>query len=129
MGVLSDEIAKLIHRKRRAFRFTQADLGARIDMSGSYISSLESGKASPRLGELEDLAAHFRTTAFEMIEEAMRAGERFVPAVEPSDAGLDAIAADLSLEHRLLAREFLLFLRERQRVDSAFAAESEADAL
>jgi len=118
MGILSEEIAKVIHRKRRAFRFTQADLGQRIGVSGSYLSSLESGKSSPRIAELEDLATHFRTTADEMIREAMSAGERFVPVTEaPTGEGLDAIAADLGIEHRRLAREFLLFLRERERVD------------
>lgn len=123
MGVLHDELAKVLHRKRRAFRFTQSDLGARIGMSGSYISSLESAKASPRIAEIEELATHFRTTAFEMIKEAMSAGERFVPATETTGEGLDAVAADLSLEHRLLAREFLLFLRERERVDRALSEE------
>lgn len=123
MGVLHDELAKVLHRKRRAFRFTQSDLGSRIGMSGSYISSLESAKASPRIGELEELATHFRTTAFDMIKEAMSAGERFVPSAETTGDGLDAVAADLSLEHRLLAREFLLFLRERERVDRALSEE------
>ena len=123
MGILHDEIAKVILRKRRAFRFTQHDLGARIGMSGSYISSLESGKASPRIAELEDLATHFRTTAADMVQEAISAGERFVPVTETTREGLDAIAADLSLEHRRLAREFLLFLRERERVDKALDEE------
>jgi len=109
MGILHDELAKVIHRKRRAFRFTQADLGQRIGVSGSYISSVESAKS----------ATHFRTTAADMIREAISAGERFVPVVETTSDGLDAIAADLSLEHRRLAREFLLFLRERERVDAA----------
>lgn len=121
MGVLNDELAKVLFRKRRAFRFTQADLGDRIGVSGSYISSIETGKASARVAELEDLAVHFRTTAYEMIEEAARANERFVNALKdrsPEDS-LDNIAADLSPKHRLLAREFLLFLRERERVDAA----------
>lgn len=121
MGTLGEELAKVLHRKRRAFRFTQVDLGTRIGMSGSYISSLESGKASPRLSELEDLAAHFRTTALEMIEEAARADERYIAAMHPEQPkiGLDAIASELTPEQRSLAREFLIFLRERGRVDAA----------
>jgi len=120
MASLGDELAKVLHRKRRGFRFTQADLGTRIGMSGSYISSLESGKASPRVAELEDLAVHFRTTAYELIQEAARADEHYVAArrPEPDGAGLDAISEGLSPENRRLAREFLLFLRERERVDS-----------
>lgn len=121
MGVLNDELANILRRKRRAFRFTQEDLGRRIGVSGSYISTLEGGKASARLSELEDLAVHFRTTAFALIEEAARAEERFVAAQPtPQDAvGLDVIAADLSPAGRAMAREFLLFLRERERVDEA----------
>lgn len=121
MGVLNDELAKVLLRKRRAFRFTQADLGNRIGVSGSYISSLETGKASARIEELEDLAVHFRTTAYEMIEEAARANERFVNALQDrrQEDSLDTIAADLSPTHRTLARELILFLRERERVDAA----------
>lgn len=122
MGILTDELAKVLKRKRHAFRFTQDDLGRKINVSGSYISTLESGKASPRVLELEELAACFRTTAMAMLEEASSAGERFVPVIE-AGAGrpgtLDAIAADLSPARRALAEDFLLFLRERERVDGA----------
>jgi hypothetical protein len=86
------------------------------------VSTLENGKASPRIDELENMATHFRTTAFEMILEANSAQEGFVP-LKPrtdlgiEDLGLDDIAADLDEAHRELAREFLIFLRERERVD------------
>jgi len=117
MGSLGEELAKVLHRKRRAFRFTQADLGTRIGVSGSYISSLESGKASPRLAELEALAVHWRTTALELIMDAARADERFVAALREGEPrlGLDALAEDLPPERRALAREFVIFLRERAR--------------
>lgn len=119
----SEELAKVLLRKRKSFRFTQADLGRRIGVSGSYISGLENGKASPRVAEVEALAAHFRTTAMEIFQAAQTAEERYIPATPPPDAnkgagaGLDAIAEGLSPERRALAREFLLFLRERERVD------------
>lgn len=121
MGMLGDEVARLIMRNRRAFRFTQNDLGQRIGTSGSYISSLETGKASPRIAELEDMAVCFRTTAFALLKEADQAEERYVTtsAPEPESLGLDAIAADLSPQRRELARDFLIFLRERERVDPA----------
>ena len=51
MSKLGDEIAKIVFRKRRGFRFTQADLGNRIGVSGSYISAIEAGKSSPRISE------------------------------------------------------------------------------
>ncbi|HQZ71601.1 MAG: helix-turn-helix domain-containing protein [Anaerolineae bacterium] len=121
MGILSDEICKVVHRKRRGYRFTQDDLGTRIGVSGSYISGIENGKTSPRVVELEDMAAHFRTTAVAMILEAAQASEGWVPTegVPHGEDTLDAIAADLSPAHRQLAREFLIFLRERERVDHA----------
>lgn len=120
MSKLGDEIAKVLFRKRRGFRFTQADLGTRIGVSGSYISSIEAGKSSPRISELEDLATHFRTTAFEMIQEAYLAGEQYIPAVKLETGGpsLDELAAELTPDQRAFAREFLLFLRERERVDA-----------
>ena len=118
MGLLNDALAEVLKRKRRAFRFTQDDLGRKIGVSGSYISTLESAKASPRISELEELAACFRTTAMAMLEEAARADERFVPVDDaPRPGTLDTIAADLSPEGQRLAREFQLFLRERERVD------------
>lgn len=123
MGILSDEICKVVHRKRRGYRFTQEDLGNRIGVSGSYISGIENGKTSPRVVELEDMAAHFRTTAVAMILEAAQAMEGWVHTANAPQAeeGLDDIAADLSPGHRLLAREFLIFLRERERVDHALS--------
>lgn len=117
MDVLGEALAKVLHRKRRAYRFTQSDVGQRIGVSGSYISSLESGKASPRVSELEDLAVHYRTTVIEMLQEAISAEESYIEALAPSapKLGLDALAADLSPEQRSMVREFLMFLRERDQ--------------
>ncbi len=53
-------------------RFTQADLGAKINVSGSYISGVESAQTSPHIAELEALATVFRTTAFDLIGEAAK---------------------------------------------------------
>jgi transcriptional regulator with XRE-family HTH domain len=117
-GRLGEELARVLHRNRRAFRYTQVDLGQRIGVSGSYISSIEAGKASPRFSELEDLATHFRTTALDLLLTAARADEDYIPATETPAADLDTLAADLAPEHKELAREFILFLRERDRVDS-----------
>jgi len=122
---LGEEVARIVQRKRRAFRFTQSDVGSRIGVSGSYVSGIENAKTSPRLAEVEAMAMLFRTTAMEMLFEAQSAGEAFVPVTRPEGgaaalaAGLDEIAAELSPETRRLAREFLIFLRERERVDPA----------
>ena len=49
MSKLGDEIAKVLFRKRRGFRFTQADLGTRIGVSGSRAggASNSSGRSAP----------------------------------------------------------------------------------
>lgn len=118
---LGEEVARIVHRKRRAFRFTQADVGNRIGVSGSYISAVENGKTSPRLAEIEGMALLFRSTAMELLLEAHGAEASFVPVARADEsappAGLDEIAAALAPESRRLAREFLIFLRERERVD------------
>lgn len=115
-GRLSEDIGKIVHRKRRAFRFTQSDLGERIGVSGSYISAIENGKTSPRIEEIEGLAANFRTTAIELINEALAEGESHVPiaALQTGGPGLDAIAGDLSPAGVRLARDLVLFLRQRE---------------
>ncbi len=124
---LSDEIGKIVHRKRRAFRFTQSDLGARIGVSGSYISGIENGKTSPRIEEIEGLATHFRTSAIEMIQEAASAGDSYIPAasLQTGGPGLDAIAADLSPDGVRLARDLLLFVRQREVDQAADSSTSE----
>lgn len=121
MGRLGDELAKVLFRKRRAYRYTQADLGTKIGVSGSYVSALEAARTSPRLSELEDLSAIFRTTAVDLILEAARADEAIVPVqpAGPDRASLDALAEDLSADQRSFVRDLLLFLRERERADAA----------
>ena len=70
MPTLNERLGEVIKRKRQRDRFTQADLGAKIGVSGSYISAIESANSSPRIGELEGLATAFRTTAYDLITEA-----------------------------------------------------------
>lgn len=114
MPTLNERIGEIIKQKRQRDRLTQADLGARIGVSGSYISSLESASTSARLSELEDLAAVFRTTAFEMITEAAQPDPRtFSTANRERNAFLGLYDA-LAPEFQKQARQFLLFLREQQ---------------
>ena len=63
---------------------------------------------------------HFRTTAIELLLEATDPDAGYVAATHEPIAkdGLDGIAAELRPEHRELAREFLIFLRESDRVDA-----------
>src|SRR6266542_5635606 len=72
MASLNERIGDVVKRKRQRDRLTQADLGARIGVSGSYISGIEAAQTSPRISEIESLATVFRTTAFELISEAAK---------------------------------------------------------
>jgi transcriptional regulator with XRE-family HTH domain len=114
MGTLNERIGDVVKRKRQRDRLTQSDLGGRIKVSGSYISSIESAQTSPRVSELEDLAAVFRTTAFELISEAAKEdGYKFSETTRERSAFL-ALFDGLTPEHQRMARAFLLFLREQQ---------------
>ncbi len=66
-------IGPTLKRKREWARLTQQELidHTRMDRSASYISALETGKSSPTLVELEQLARYFRTTVVELLQEAM----------------------------------------------------------
>jgi transcriptional regulator with XRE-family HTH domain len=111
---LNDRLGEVVKRKRQRDRFTQADLGARIGVSGSYISGIETAQTSPRITELEGLATVFRTTAFELISEAAKLdGYKFSASTRDRDAFL-TLYDSLSPEHQKQARNFLLFLREQQ---------------
>ena len=114
MPNLNERLGEVIKRKRQRDRHTQADLGARIGTSGSYISGIESAQTSPRISEIESLATVFRTTAFELIAEAAKQDTySFTASNRERDAFLSLYDA-LTPEHQKQARNFLLFLREQQ---------------
>jgi transcriptional regulator with XRE-family HTH domain len=115
MPSLNERIGELVKRKRQRDRLTQADLGKRIDVSGSYISSIESGQTSPRISELEGLATAFRTTAFELLSEAAQADESYnFSETNRERNNFLTLYDQLAPENREMARKFLLFLREQQ---------------
>lgn len=114
MPTFNERIGEVVKRKRQRDRFTQADLGAKIGVSGSYISAIESANTSPRISELEGLATVFRTTAFDLISEAAKQDNyKFSESNRERDAFL-SLYDTLSPEHQKQARNFLLFLREQQ---------------
>lgn len=114
MPSLSDRIGDILKRKRTRDRFTQADLGSKIGVSGSYISSIESGQTSPRIAEVEALAVVFRTTGYDLISEAAKLeGYKFSESTRERDAFL-ALYDSLSPDNQQMARTFLVFLREQQ---------------
>ncbi|HMQ34743.1 MAG TPA: helix-turn-helix transcriptional regulator [Chloroflexaceae bacterium] len=112
MPTLNERIGEVVKRKRVRDRLTQADLGSRIGVSGSYISSVEAGTTGVRITELEGLATVFRTTAIELINEAAgKDSYNFSASNRERDAFL-TLYDSLSGEHKKMARAFLLFLRE-----------------
>lgn len=114
MPTLNERLGDILKRKRQRDRFTQADLGARVGVSGSYIGAIESASTSARIAELEALATVFRTTAFDLISEAAaKDGYNFSASNRDRDAFLSLYDA-LTPEHQRQARSFLLFLREQQ---------------
>lgn len=111
---LNQRIGEVVRRKRQRDRLTQAELGARIGVSGSYISSVESGQTGVRITELEALAAQFRTTAIELINEAAGRDEyKFTAANRERDAFL-VLYDTLNPANQAQVRNFMLFLREQQ---------------
>lgn len=114
MPTLNERIGEVIKRKRQRDRLTQLDLGARIGVSGSYISGVEGATTSPRISELEGLGTVFRTTGFDLIcEAAKQDGYTFSASNRERDAFLSLYDA-LNPESKKQARAFLLFLREQQ---------------
>lgn len=114
MASLNERIGEIIKRKRQRDRLTQSELGSKIGVSGSYISSVEAGTTGVRITELEGLAVQLRTTAIELINEAAGRDEyRFTSANRERDAFLTLYDA-LSPEYKKQARTYLLFLRELQ---------------
>lgn len=114
MPTLNERIGEIVKRKRQRDRLTQADLGGRIGVSGSYISGIETSQTSARVSEIEALATVFRTTAFDLISEAAKLdGYKFSESTRDRDAFL-ALYDALKPEYQRQARNFLLFLREQQ---------------
>ncbi|MEI8165309.1 MAG: helix-turn-helix transcriptional regulator [Chloroflexales bacterium] len=112
MASLNERIGEVLKRKRTRDRLTQSDLGSRISVSGSYISSIEAGTTGVRVTELEGMAAVFRTTAIELINEAAgKDAYNFNASNRDRDAFL-TLYDNLNAEHKKQARLFLMFLRE-----------------
>ena len=114
MPTLNERIGEVIKQKRQRDRLTQSDLGARIGVSGSYISSLESAQTSPRISEIEGLAAVFRTTAYELITEAAQPDPRTFSAANRERNAMLGIYDALVPDRQQQAKTFMLFLREQQ---------------
>jgi transcriptional regulator with XRE-family HTH domain len=114
-------IGPTLKRRRDWARLTQQELidHTGMDRSASYISALETGRSSPTLVELEQLARYFRLGVVEFLEEAAnesarRGGGEALPA-EPDDR-VQRVFQSLSESDQELALGMLeLLSRHRSR--------------
>ncbi len=113
------EIGRTLKRRREWARLTQQELieHTGIDRSASYISALETGRSSPTLVELEQLARYFRVGVIELLQEASdEAARRASGSPEgdaPPDDRLERCFSTLSEADQQLALEFLELLAKR----------------
>ena len=114
------EIGPTLRKRREWARLTQQELidHTRMDRSASYISALETGRSSPTLVEMEQLARYFRLSVLELLEEAQgesakRSGG--VASEPPMDYRLERTynSLDESDQERLL--EFAELLARRRK--------------
>jgi transcriptional regulator with XRE-family HTH domain len=114
-------IGPTLKRRRDWARLTQQELidHTGMDRSASYISALETGRSSPTLIELEQLARYFRTTVIDFLQEASDDSSRRTGAGqdEPqSDDRIQRLFRALSEADQALALELLETLgRHRSR--------------
>jgi len=115
-------IGPTLKRRREWARLTQQELidHTRMERSASYISALETGKSSPTLVELEQLARYFRVGVIELLQEAMDESARRGASVDTADAPatddrLARVYAALDEEDQELALEMLQLLARRRR--------------
>lgn len=110
----------VLRRRREWARVTQQELvdHTRMERSASYISALETGKSSPTLVELEQLARYFRSSVIELIEEAQEDGSRRAErggAAPEEDERLQQLFGALDNADQELALEFIELLARRKK--------------
>jgi transcriptional regulator with XRE-family HTH domain len=118
-------IGPTLRRRREWARLTQQELidHTRMDRSASYISALETGRSSPTLVELEQLARYFRLSVLDLLQEAMDDEERRArgtgPGLAEASPGDDRVGRSFSAlaeDDQELTLEFMeLLLRRRRR--------------
>jgi transcriptional regulator with XRE-family HTH domain len=110
-------IGPTVKRYRERWRLTQQELidYLGIDRSASYISSIENGKTSPTLAEIEHLARVFRTTAVDLIMEAEGAPLSTGTQETPEEQRVVALFQSLPAADQELAMELLQFVADRSR--------------
>ena len=110
-----------LRRRREWARITQQELvdHTRMDRSASYVSAIETGRTSPTLQELEQLARYFRMTVIDLIQEALDDTERrqggAAESAPPEDDRVQRYFGVLADDDRELALEFMELLAKRRK--------------
>ena len=114
---MATNIGPLVRKYRERHRMTQQDLVeyTGLERSASYFSSIETGRTSPTLAEMEAMARVFRTPLLDFIAEAGNASGRAPRADEGEGDRALALLESLSEPGRAMALELLELLAERER--------------
>jgi transcriptional regulator with XRE-family HTH domain len=111
-------VGPVVRRLRERHRMTQQDLVdyTGLDRSSSYISSIETGRTSPTVYELEQIARVYQVPLIQLLQEG---GETSTSGEEPLadrlGPRLAALYEGLTPEDQELAVGFLQLLADRER--------------
>src|SRR6266852_1649722 len=112
-------VGPVVRRLRERHRMTQQELVeyTGLDRSASYISSIETGRTSPTLHELEQIARVYQVPLHEILQDGGQAGEPAggEPLQDRLGPRLAALYESLSPEDQDLAVDFLQLLADRGR--------------
>jgi transcriptional regulator with XRE-family HTH domain len=113
-------VGPVVRRLRERHRMTQQDLVeyTGLDRSSSYISSIETGRTSPTLHELEQIARVYQVPLLDLLQDSGRGSSE--PEEGPSledrlGPRLAALYEGLAPEDQELAVEFMQLLADRRR--------------
>jgi transcriptional regulator with XRE-family HTH domain len=111
-------VGPMVKRLRERHRMTQQELVeyTGLDRSSSYISSIETGRTSPTIYELEQIARVYQVPLQELLQLGAETNEaEGEPLVDRLGPRLAALYESLSPEDQELAVAFLQLLADRQR--------------
>jgi len=112
-------VGPVVRRLRERHRMTQQDLVeyTGLDRSSSYISSIETGRTSPTLYELDQIARVYQVPLQQLLQESGQADDSAgdEPLADRLGPRLAALYEGLSPENQSLAVDFLQLLADRER--------------
>ena len=112
-------VGPMVRRLRERHRMTQQELVeyTGLDRSSSYISSIETGRTSPTLYELEQIARVYQVALQDLLQEGGVAVD--ATGAEPLEDRLGprlaALYESLTPEDQSLAVDFMQLLADRRR--------------